>query len=82
MRAVGPSYMSRRQKSSLVEPKSLQEARQTITAATVKKFFPATDDFAGGTFNGSVEGVDGKIAQEDGSVLSGVFYRVKWVLPS
>ena len=77
MRAAGSSYMSRRQKSNLVEPKSLQEARQTITGATVHKFFPATDDFAGGTFNGSVAGVDGKIAQEDGSVLSGVYYRVE-----
>ncbi|KAL3161009.1 hypothetical protein ABBQ38_009395 [Trebouxia sp. C0009 RCD-2024] len=77
MRAAASSYMSRRQKSSLVEPKSLQEARQTITAATVQKFFPATDDFAGGTFNGTVAGVDGKIAAEDDSVLNGVYYRVE-----
>ena len=77
MRAAGSSYMSRRQKFNLVEPKSLQEARQTITGATVQKFFPATDDFAGGTFNGNVAGVDGRIAQDDGSVLSGVYYRVE-----
>lgn len=77
MRPAGSSYMSRRQKLNLVEPNSLQEARQTITAATVQKFFPATDDFAGGTFNGTVAGVDGKIAQEDGSVLNGVYYRVE-----
>ena len=77
MRSVGPSYMSRRQKGSLAEPRSLQEARQTMTAATVQKFFPATADFPGGTFNGTVVGVDGKVAQEDGSVLSGVHYRVE-----
>ena len=77
MKAVGTTYMSRRQKSSLAEPLSLQEARQTITAATVQKFFPATEDFAGGTFNGTVAGVDGKSAQEDGGILSGVFYRVE-----
>lgn len=77
MRAVGPSYMSRRQKASWTEPKSLQEARQTMTAATVQKFFPATNDFPGGTFNGTIAGVDGKIAQEDGSVLCGVHYRVE-----
>ena len=77
MKPVGTTYMSRRQKASLVEPQSLQEARQTITAATVQKLFPATEDFAGGTFNGNVAGVDGKIAQEDGSILSGVFYRVE-----
>lgn len=77
MRAAGSSYMSPRQKASLVEPQSLQEARQSITAATVQKFFPATDNFAGGTFNGTVAGVDGKIAQGDGSVLSGLYYQVE-----
>ena len=77
MQTVGATYMSRRQKASLSEPKSLQEARRTITAATVQKFFPATNEFSGGTFNGTVAGVDGKIAQEDGSILSGVFYRVE-----
>ena len=71
--------MSKRQKATLVEPQTLQEARQSINAAKVQKFFPANDDFAGGTFNGVVEGVDGKIAQEDGSILSGVFYRIRHV---
>ena len=56
----------------------MQEARQTVHAAKVQKFFPANNDFPGGTFNGVVEGVDGKIAQEDGSILSGVFYRIRY----
>ena len=71
--------MSKRQKATLVEPLTLQEARQTMNAAKVQKFFPANSDFPGGTFNGTVEGVDGKIAQEDGSILSGVFYRIRYV---
>lgn len=79
MRAMGPVYMSRRQKSSLCEPQNLQGARETFTAAKVQKFFAANDNFAGGTFNGVVEGVDGKIAQEDGTVLRGIWYRIKWV---
>ena len=71
------AYMSRRQKATLQEPESLQQARQTIKSAKVQKFFPANGDFAGGTFNGTVEGVDGKIAQENGSILSGIFYRIR-----
>lgn len=77
MRAMGPVYMSRRQKASLSEPQSLQAARETFTAAKVQKLFPANDQFAGGTFTGVVEGVDGKIAQEDGTVLRGIWYRIK-----
>ncbi|DBA85037.1 TPA: hypothetical protein ACH3X2_005770 [Trebouxia sp. C0005] len=78
MRAMGPVYMSRRQKASLSEPQSLQAARETFTAAKVQKLFPANDQFAGGTFTGVVEGVDGKIAQEDGTVLRGIWYRIKY----
>ena len=77
MRAMGPVYMSRRQKASLSEPESLQAARETFTAAKVQKLFPANDQFAGGTFTGVVERVDGKIAQEDGAVLRGIWYRIK-----
>ncbi len=79
MRAMGPVYMSRRQKASLSEPESLQTARETFTAAKVQKLFPAN---AGGTFTGVVKGVDGKIAQEDGAVLRGIWYRIKWVQQS
>ena len=82
MRAMGPVYMSRRQKASLSEPESLQAARETFTAAKVQKLFPANDQFAGGTFIGVVERVDGKIAQEDGAVLRGIWYRIKWVQQS
>ena len=76
---MGPAYMSRRQKGSLNEPRTVHEAREIFTAAKVQKLFPATDDFAGGTFNGTVEGVDGKLAQEDGSIVAGIFYRIRSV---
>ena len=77
MRAAGTHYISRRQKGNLTEPLTVQEARESLIAATVRKFFPATDDFAGGEFNGTIEGVDAKVTQEDGSIAKGIFYRVK-----
>lgn len=77
MRASGAHFMSRRQKSKLVEPATVQDARQSLIAATVRKAFPATDDCAGGDFHGTVEGVDSKVTQEDGIVAKGIFYRVK-----
>ena len=77
MRAAGAHNVSRRQHSKLVEPLTVQDARQSFIAATVRKFSPASDDFAGGEFNGAVEGVDAKVTQEDGSVAKGIFYRVK-----
>ena len=77
MRAARASKMSKGQDSSLTEPATLQEARQRMVTASVRKTFAACDDFAGGDFTGVVEGVDGRVTQEDGSVAKGIFYRVK-----
>lgn len=77
MRAAGATYIAKHQKASLTEPGNIQDARQMLVTASVRKTFPPTDDFAGGQFNGTVEGVDGRVTQEDGSVVKGIFYRVK-----
>lgn len=77
MRAAATHFMSRRQKGKLTEPLTVQDARQSFIAASVRKSFPAIDGFAGGAFNGTVEGVDAKVTQEDGSIAKGIFYRVK-----
>lgn len=79
MRAMGPAHMSRRQKASLVEPQTLKEARQLMVAAKVQKNFPPNPklNFPGGTFSGVVQGVDGKLAREDGRIETGIFYRTE-----
>lgn len=77
MRAAGTHHISRRQQGKVTKPLAVQDARESLITATVREFFPATDDFAGGEFKGTIEGVDAKVTQEDGSIAKGIFYRVK-----